>query len=671
MALHGRTIRGTSDPPESPDPTTERRHLMGRIPEHIIEQVREAHAIEEIVGRTVELKRAGASFKALCPFHEEKRPSFTVNPNRQSYKCFGCGKGGNVFTFLMETMGITFPEAVRMLAEERGIQVPRTAGGSDERDQDRRRALFEALELADRFFRHSLSTPEGSEARAYLAKRGYDAEAIERFGIGYAPPGWDRLLTAAASRRVKPETLLDAGLVQERRERGGHYDRFRNRVIFPIADLRGRVVTFGARALSPEDTPKYLNGPETDVFHKSRVLYALDRAQQSIRKRGEALLMEGYTDVLMAHLFGFDHAVAGMGTALTDRQAAMLRRFANRVVLVYDSDAAGQAASERGIDILIQAGLEVRIAQLPEGRDVDEILLEEGPAAFEAVLDAAVELFEFKLAALAARHDLATPRGRAEAIESLVPTLALVPSEIERDQLFRMIAERLGGPETESALRRAVARKLRRTPPAGRPVPGRAPAPASARGPRTVAQRAFDDSQEKAEMVVLLGALDERFRDAVLRAVGPEDFQTPVLQRLFALVLELEEQGIDTDLDRLVVRTADDAEAAAALASLELEGDLEEALEAHLRSLERRRRRARHKGDLEALAAQFGAGRGTTSPRRPPGKKPRSSEPNEQWPTGASDTPAPARNPEPFGAVEDPAPPELEPPPYDGAALDE
>ncbi|MDJ0973793.1 MAG: DNA primase [Planctomycetota bacterium] len=638
---------------------------MGRIPEHIIEQVREAHAIEEIVGRTVELKRAGASFKALCPFHEEKTPSFTVNPNRQTYKCFGCGKGGNVFTFLMETMGITFPEAVRMLADERGIQVPRTAGGSDDKERDHRRALYEALTMADRFFRHSLTTPEGTEARAYLNQRGYDDEAIERFGLGYAPPGWDRLLQAA-SRRVKPEVLLAAGLVQERRERGGHYDRFRNRVMFPIADLRGRVVTFGARALSSEDNPKYLNGPETDVFHKSSVLYALDRAQQSIRKRGEALLMEGYTDVLMAHMNGFDHAVAGMGTALTDRQAATLRRFASRVVLVYDSDAAGQAASERGIDILIKTGLEVRIAQLPEGRDVDEILLEEGPEAFQAVLDAAVELFAFKLRALAGRHDLGTPRGRAEAIESLVPTLAIVPSEIERDQLFRMIAERLGGPETEVALRRAVAQKL------GRPMPGmtRPPAAEAAR-PRSAAERTFDDSQEKAEMVVLLGALDERFRDAVLRSVGPEDFQHPVLQRLYALVVELEEQGIDTDLDRLVTRTADDAEAAATLASLDLEGDLEEALEAHLRSLERRRRRARHRGDLKALAAQFGADPSPASGRRPPGKKPRSPEPNEQWPADVSGTPDPSGNPEPLGAVEDPAPPELEAPPYDEAPRDE
>lgn len=621
---------------------------MGRIPDHIIDQVREAHAIEEIVGRSVELKRSGSTFKALCPFHEEKTPSFHVNPSRGTYKCFGCGKGGNVFTWMQETLGLNFPEAVRMLAEERGIVVPQSGGGRDEGDRDRQQAMYDALTFAWRFFQKSLQSPEGSGARAYLEKRGYDAEAVERFGLGYAPPGWDRLIQAAVPARIKTEALLAAGLIQERRTGNGHYDRFRGRVMFPISDLRGRVVTFGARALEPEDTPKYLNGPETDVFHKSSVLFALDRAQREMRNSGTALLMEGYTDVLMAHLGGFENAVAGMGTALTDRQAATLRRFASRVILVYDSDDAGQAASERGIDILIKAGLEVRVARLPAGRDVDEILLEEGPEAFDAVLKAAVEIFEFKMAAMAERFDFGTPRGRSEAIDALVPTLAIVPSDIERDQLFRLIADRLGGPETEPLVRREVAKALGRTPPPAPAPQARAQAPTRR---HSVAERTFHGSARTAEMVVLLGACDARYRDSVLRHVGPEDFQHPDLQRLYELILEHEEAGVALDLGQLVSRTADDAQAASTVASLEVEGDLEEALEAHFRHLEGQRRQARKAGGLADLARQFGASK--DRPRRAPGKTPRSPLEHEQWPTAAEGS---AGNPDAAGFVEDPAP---------------
>lgn len=429
---------------------------MGRIPDDVIARVIEAHDIVAVIERHVPLKRAGSAFKGLCPFHDEKTPSFTVNPSRQSFKCFGCGKGGTVITFVMLHLRMSFPEALRMLAQERGIPVPdsREPAGPPKGELE---ACLRALAFAQELFTRALASEEGAEARRYLEARGFPAEAQERFGLGYAPAGWDRLLAAAAARKIDVATLELAGLVVPRSSGSGHYDRFRHRITFPVRNLLGQVVTFGARALAPDDMPKYLNGPETPVFRKGSTLFALDMARDGTRRRGEALLMEGYTDVLMAHRFGFDAAVAGMGTAFTPQQATLLRRFVPRVVLVYDGDAAGRAAAEKAIDLLLAEGLEVKVASLPEGRDVDEILLEEGAAAFQAVLDQGQGVLDYLLSALRARLDLASPHGRAQAAEALVKTIARVKSHVERDFMLRTLVERLGGGvETERLLRRML-----------------------------------------------------------------------------------------------------------------------------------------------------------------------------------------------------------------------
>lgn len=543
---------------------------MGRIPDEIIERVLAAHDIVEVVGRYVTLKRAGRAFKALCPFHEEKTPSFTVNPDRQSFKCFGCQKGGTAITFLMEQAKITFPEAVRSLAQERGIEVPDTREGpaAPPGELDRVRA---ALDLAQRMFTTLLQREEGREAQAYLVRRGYDAAAQQRFGLGYAPAGWDRLLEAARRRGIAPETLEKAGLVVPRASGGGWYDRFRHRVTFPVRDLQGRVVSFGARALSAEDNPKYLNGPETPVFRKGDLLFALDLAREGLRKNATALLMEGYTDVLMAHLHGFGCAVAGMGTALTAHQAAALKRCgADRVLLVYDGDAAGLAAADKNVDILLEAGLEVRVAVLPAGRDVDELLLEEGPAAFQAVLDAASDVFAFRLAQLAGRHDLRTPRGAAAAAAALAPTLARVKGTVERDLWIRTLVDRLGGGvETEQALRREIAAHSA-APGGGERAPRGAPrAPAPPAGPLTTAERSLLDAQRLDEQVLLAVLLEGGApADDVARAVGPEDFSGPVRPRIYNAVLDLREAGVPHDMRALLARFADDPEVGAELASL-------------------------------------------------------------------------------------------------------
>jgi DNA primase len=617
---------------------------MGLIPEHILEQVRMAHAIEEIVGRTVELKRSGRNFKACCPFHDEKTPSFHVNVDRQTWKCFGCGLGGNVFGFLMQDRGISFPEAVRSLAEERGIVVPDTRGVQTTDDMERLKRFREALAFARDFFAQQLQTPAGARARTYLAGRGYDIAAQEQHGLGYAPDAWDGLIAAARARGITIETLQGAGLVQERKTGQGAYDRFRNRIMFPVRDLHGRVVTFGARALEAEDNPKYLNGPETQVFHKSSLLYALDEAQRPIRDAGVALLMEGYTDVLMAHIHGFQNAVAGMGTAFTPQQARLLRRYCDRVVLVYDSDSAGQAAAERGVETLLEAGLEVRVAMLPAGRDVDEILLEEGPPAFQAILDGARELLHFMVARLSERFDLDTPHGRARAIEALLPLLRKL-DPLTQDQLVRALSEDLGGQETERVLRQMLAGG----------GPGAATVPPRGKVRRAEMERVLgrhavagapDETEPDSAKGIIGRERDEarifaallghpELRDGLFRALGPEDFTVPAFRRLYNAVLDLEEAGASYDVHSLIARAADDAEAASRLADLPEEEDLVDFLQLQLAEIEKRRRRVRSKSEFQALADRFRAGGDSAAPTTTDSRaRPRNPDPLADVDTG-------------------------------------
>lgn len=588
---------------------------MALIPDPIIEQVREAHDIVDLIGRAVPLKSAGRNFKALCPFHDEKTPSFTVNPERQTFKCFGCGKGGNVFHFLMETQGLSFPEAVRQLAAQRGIPIPDERGAPTARKEEID-PLRRALAFAHRFYVECLQGPEGSEARAYLERRGYDQDAQRSFGLGYAPPAWDRLALAGARANLAGRHLEDAGLLLARREGDGHYDRFRHRIIFPIADMQGRLITFAGRTLDPEEQAKYLNGPETPLFKKANTLYMLHRARDAVRRTGEALLMEGYTDVLMCHRFGFDRAVAGMGTALTERQARLLKRFGARVTLLYDADAAGRLAAERALDVLLVEGLEVRVALLPEGRDVDEILLEEGAQALDRILEQAQGLFAYKLGLLAQRHDLTTPRGRSQAGEALVASIVKVRSPVERDQLLRMVAERLGGGvATEGALRQVAASLA-----GGGPRP---PARLEVAGPDAIRLRS--QSLRDRDFLGALVHFPSR-RDGLFAGVGPEDFTAPAAQALYNAMFGLHQKGAAFDVHRLMARFGSDSETLSLLADLPSPEGLEERVQDHLRFLERQRllqRQVRRVKEAQAAFRRAGvAVRSAGAPARPEGAAP-------------------------------------------------
>ncbi len=345
------------------------------------EQVRDAIDIVALVGEKVALRRAGRAWKGLCPFHSERTPSFTVNPERQIWHCFGCDKGGDVFAWLIETEKMTFPEALGALAERAGIELPTPSRGPGEAARD---PLYQANALANDYFRANLASPAGAEARAYLAGRGFEGAVLDEFQVGSAPAAWEGLATTLG--KLLPMPVLEtAGLVLRRGD-GTRYDRFRNRVTFPVTAPGGKVAGFGARAIAPEDQPKYLNSPETAVYRKGQILFGLPQARATIREKKQALVTEGYLDVMRLHAAGFTNAVATSGTALTYDQARLLARLEAEAVLVYDGDDAGVRAADRALDPLVRAGLSVRLLLLPAGEDPDSFVRKRDAAAFAELL---------------------------------------------------------------------------------------------------------------------------------------------------------------------------------------------------------------------------------------------------------------------------------------------
>jgi DNA primase len=425
---------------------------LGRIPDEIIQKVRDHCDVVELVGRTVTLKRTGRSYKGLCPFHDEKTPSFNVNPDRQSFYCFGCNEGGDIFSFLMKTESLTFAEAVRSLAAEAGIEIPaaqRGDGGQTER-------LLEANALLHERYRAELSRA-GCPGASYLAQRGLDPDSIERFGIGWAPDRWDFAVSILREARIPSEVGERAGLLS-RRSSGGHYDLLRGRVVFPIQDARGRVVGFGGRAIAQGQEPKYLNSPESPVFHKRQAFYGLPHALEAIRRRGRAVVVEGYFDRIALHRAGVEEAVATSGTALGADHARNLRRRTREVVLLFDGDEAGQRAMGRALELLLPEGLRVRAAALPPGEDPDSFLVREGAAALQALVDAAPAALDVVIdRALAAGHD--SPWAKADAVAAVAPLLARIPSGVERSEYGVRLALAVGTePQHVEAAVRAAAK---------------------------------------------------------------------------------------------------------------------------------------------------------------------------------------------------------------------
>lgn len=413
---------------------------MGFIPDEIIETVRLRSDIVEVVSRYVQLKKKGKYFTGSCPFHHDQAPSFTVTPDKQIFHCFGCSAGGDVFKFLMLKDNLTFFEAVGVLAQQAGIALPSTESPAQREKERRGVGLRQINSLAKDFFHHILQHHDAAAARQYLAGRGLYPEVLERFQIGFALPGWDSLLKFLGKKGFRPQEVAEAGLAIKN-EAGRYYDRFRNRVIFPIWDTLGRVVGFGGRVLD-DSLPKYMNTPETPFFSKGRTLYGLHLARPAIREKGCVVVVEGYMDVVTAHLHGVTNAVASLGTALTAEQGKLLMNYSRDVIIAYDADTAGVAATMRGLDLLQELGCQVRVVSIPDGKDPDDFLKRHGYQSWEELINRSPSLIEYKLQQATALRPVKTVADKLEVMRQVFPNLAL-KGEVEKEEGLKAVARAL------------------------------------------------------------------------------------------------------------------------------------------------------------------------------------------------------------------------------------
>ncbi|WP_416151956.1 DNA primase [Salipaludibacillus sp. HK11] len=418
--------------------------MTQRIPEEKIEEVRQSLDIVDVISEYVQLKKQGRNFVGLCPFHGEKTPSFSVSPDKQLYHCFGCGAGGNAFSFVMETEGISFIESVEKLAERTNISLPELEAKMNNKPEisEQMKRWYEGHELAAKLYHHVLTiSDEGREAREYLRKRGFTKDMIDRFQIGYAPNSWDFLSSFLQKRSHSVTEMAECGLLGLREHDQKPFDRFRDRIMFPIWDRRGNMIAFGGRVVN-EGNPKYLNSPESQVFNKSDVLYFFNKARSVMRKKNEAVLFEGYVDVISAWRAGIDNGVAGLGTALTESQAKMLRRNADKVILCYDSDDAGLKATYKNAQVLESIGAQVRIGKLPDGDDPHDYIQKYGSERFvQDVITKNITLMAFKLEFFRRGKNLQDEGDRLTYIDEILFEISLLPRALERDYYLRQLSD--------------------------------------------------------------------------------------------------------------------------------------------------------------------------------------------------------------------------------------
>jgi len=426
------------------------------IPAQTIEEIRKKSDIVKVISEYVPLRKRGRSHLGLCPFHSEKTPSFTVSEEKQLFHCFGCGAGGNIFDFIMQIDNLGFAEAVRELGEKLGIEVEGAGpagSGKSLRDQ-----LYDLLQLAERYYQKSLQGPEGQTASDYMKQRGISEEVAARFGLGCVPDGWDNLYRYLLSRGADPKLMEQAGLVLEREnEKGSYFDRFRSRLQFPIMDTRGRVLGFSGRSLDGKE-PKYLNSPDTPVFHKGEAVFGLNVTKEAIKAAKTAVLVEGNVDLISTFQAGIHNVVAPLGTALTIGQCKLLARFADTVVLAYDADPAGESAAEKSAELIISAGLIVRVAQFSGAKDPDELVQKQGPEALKKALTESLPYLEFKIKRTLGRHNLKEIEGRGRALKEIGQLLSRETDQFAQKEYAKLAAAAL---KTTDEQVLAEARKLK------------------------------------------------------------------------------------------------------------------------------------------------------------------------------------------------------------------
>jgi DNA primase len=530
---------------------------MALISSESLERVKGAADIVEVISAHTDLRRQGARYVGLCPFHEERTPSFSVEPQEKLYHCFGCGVGGDVIKFIEEKDGLNFTEAVELLADRYGVELEREQEDPRaEAKRQRRRRLEQLLDRSAAYYANYLwESEEAAKARGYLAERGLREEVLRAFGVGYAPSAWDKILVRGQQAGFSVEEMRSVGLAQRGRS-GGDYDRFRERIMFPIRDRRGRVLGFGGRAMRSDQGAKYVNTAETDFFHKSQILYGVDRAKAAVAKAARAVVVEGYTDVLALHQAGIEEAVGVMGTAITGEQVAALSGMVEEVVLALDADSAGQEAMLRAQRVAAGRRMRLRVAAMPAGEDPAEMMAEEGGAErFRALLDGAEELTAFQVRLVLEGTDVSSPVARDRALAEVAPVLAGMGETASREELVRKVAERL---DLEPAM--VMGRVVAATPATG----GREEAPAEQRDasqqqrPQRPAELTSRERRERALLAMCVALPDQgkeylaRLTDAHLSPSGlrvatwlrehPEDPASNLPQddgELAALIAEL------------------------------------------------------------------------------------------------------------------------------------
>ena len=525
------------------------------FPPSFIDELVARNPIEDVVGQYVNLKRSGGNLFGLCPFHGEKTASFSVAPDKGIYYCFGCHKGGGVINFQMEVEGLSYPDAVRALAKRAGMRVP-----EDEQYQSRYRQqerLWALHKEAARFFHSQLYAPVGKTALEYALGRGMSKSILTTFGVGYAPDSWDSMVKAMRAKGYTDQELIDSGLVTVSQKNGNLFDRFRDRLMFPIIDVRGNVIAFGGRTIkNDKDTAKYLNSPETLVFNKRKNLFGLNLAKKS--KENSLILVEGNIDVVALHQYGFDNAVASLGTSLTEEQATLITRYAEQVILIYDGDNAGQNATKRAIPILEKAGLQVKVLQLRDAKDPDEFLKKFGADKFKLLLDESSNRVEYQLNAILRKYDIREDDQRVKYLQESADLISSLSSAVQREVYGHRVAEaaKISYDAMKLEIDRALKRRVNREKKKQEEIDL---APAKALQPKSRTIRYDNMKSAMAEEGVIALALREPALLDHAADLKPQEFSAPLLGKVFGQLQSRHAQGLEVSLAVLEELTSEEA----------------------------------------------------------------------------------------------------------------